>query len=466
MDPSTHITLGQQVLIKLPSNNSKICELKANEVINLGKFGAFKVNDIIGYQLGTTFEIYYEDKDTEEQDPNLISSKDKVVTDAKPKNNHKRERKDKFPKKPAGKVRIIKSSTFKSSLPPSTDEILPNTNSSKNNEQLIDIGSEAQKLSMKDIEELKKQSMSGEAIIAKMVSSHENFHKKTIYSQEKYLKRKKQKFEKFFKVEYLNPGNLLQYLLDKGDILRVLDISWESLEILLNLANIQPTGKYLVCDETGGLIVYAIMERMFKGLNTNGNGDDIAGEIVLVHENEHPNLDLLKYSNFSAEFIEKHVKTLSMLDYLEPPTKLEVESLFVALTEEQISNLKPAKKGAYYRSLKFYERSLENIKLSQSKYDGLIVASTLHLPSLIPRLSANVHGSRPIVCYSQFKEVLLELSHLLYDDTNYLAPSLLETRCRPYQTIRGRLHPLMTMRGGGGYLLWCQKVLPANFDHI
>ena len=53
------------------------------------------------------------------------------------------------------------------------------------------------------------------------------------------------------------------------------------------------------------------------------------------------------------------------------------------------------------------------------------------------------------------------LAHTLYSDLRFLAPSILETRCRPYQSIRGKLHPLMTMKGGGGYLMWCHRVIPA-----
>ena len=56
--------------------------------------------------------------------------------------------------------------------------------------------------------------------------------------------------------------------------------------------------------------------------------------------------------------------------------------------------------------------------------------------------------------YNQFKESLLEVQQALSGDKRVLAPSIYETRVRPYQTIPGRMHPVMTNRGGGGYILW------------
>lgn len=443
MDPLTKIAYDNHVLLRLPSNNLKICELKPNSDISLGKFGAFRVNDIIGYPLGTTFEIYY---DQTEEAPD-------------------RSDKSKVNKIPVGKLRILEERASANG-PASEDENTPQPElqtfeSSESNKNLINIGNKIQKLTMEEIEELKKQSVSGEQIISKMIEAHGGFHQKTVYSQEKYLKRKKQKFAKYFTVEYLSSTGLLHYLIEKGDVVRAMDMSQETMGMMLNLGNIRSNGTYLCVDETGGLLVYALLERMYGG----DNESPATGKIVVVHENEHPNLDLLKFSNYSEEFIERHVKTISILDYFEPPTIEEVREAFTPMTDEQLKEMKSNKKGAYYRRLKWYHNQLDIIALAtEIQYDGLIVASTLHLPTFVPRLGEKVHGSRPIVCYSQFKETLLELSHALYSDYRFLAPSIVETRCRPYQTIRGRLHPLMTMRGGGGYIMWCHKVIPAQED--
>lgn len=421
MDPLCQICPDQHVVIRLPSDNLKVVQLQANGVISLGKFGAFRVNEILGYRLGSTFEIQY----TEDDDDYVKGTKTLI-----------------------GKISMLENRLRATS---------PSLESSENNQGLINVGSIVQEMSMEDIESMKRNAASGDAIISKMIESHKSFHQKTVHSQEKYLKRKKQKFAKFFTVEYLDSTSLLNYLIDKGDVLRVMDISQESLGMALNLANIRSNGTYLCMDETGGLIVYAMLERMFAGKNDL----TATGMVVVVHENEHANLDLLKFSNYSDTFIQKHVKTVSILDFFEPAKEVDIKSSFTPLDSSEINELKSNKKGAYYRRLKWYHNQLTNIELAAKTYDGLLIATTLYLPTLVPRFGEKIHGSRPIVCYSQYKETLLELSHSLYDDLNFLAPTLLETRCRPYQTIRGKLHPLMTMKGGGGYLMWCHRVIPA-----
>ncbi|QLG72537.1 hypothetical protein HG535_0D02450 [Zygotorulaspora mrakii] len=437
MNPNKRLGFNQHVILRLPSNNFKIVELKPDGSISLGKFGAFYTNDIVGYPLGTTFEIYYDGS---------------YEPDEKNKN-----------RTPIGKVRVMNTGIDQSDLE-STPTPLPmeltNKMSSATNKELINIGNEIQGMTMEEIESLKKQSATHAEIISKMIESHGSFHKKTVYSQEKYLNRKKQKFSKFFTAEYLSSSAMLQFLLEKGDVQRVMDLSQESIGMLLNLGNIRSNGQYLCVDETGGLLVYAMLERMFGGQTSSALED--VGSIVVIHENEHPNLDLLKFSNYSDQFIKNHVKAISLLDFFEPPIMEEVKQAFKPLSKEEISSLKSGKKNAYYRRLKWYNTQLQTIELSKHvEYDGLIIASTLHLPTLVRKLGRKVHGSRPIVCYSQFKETLLELTHVLYKDLNYLAPSIYETRCRPFQSIRGKLHPLMTMRGGGGYLMWCHRVIPA-----
>ncbi|CAI4051853.1 hypothetical protein SUVZ_14G2590 [Saccharomyces uvarum] len=451
MEPLTTIDFNQYVIVRLPSKNYKIVELKPNTSISLGKFGAFEVNDIIGYPFGLTFEIYYDNEE----------STDVGKTDSKPKN-----------KIPIGKVRLLSEEVkdesndkddSPSEPPLSTKEKsisveLSNINSSATNQNLVNMGSKAQELTIGEIEKMKQESLSSKEIIDKIIKSHKSFHNKTVYSQEKYLNRKKQKFAKYFTVEYLSSSNLLQFLIDKGDIQRILDMSQESMGMLLNLGNIQPNGNYLCMDETGGLLVYFLMERMFGGDNESKS----KGKVVVIHENEHANLDLLKFANYSEKFIKEHVHTISLLDFFEPPTLEEIQERFTPLPKEEARALKGGKKNSYYRRLRWYNTQLQVMELTgKFLYDGLVVATTLHLPTVVPKLAEKVHGSRPIVCYGQFKETLLELAHTLYSDLRFLAPSILEVRCRPYQSIRGKLHPLMTMKGGGGYLMWCHKVIPA-----
>lgn len=389
---------GNYVMIKLPSQNVRLFRMNQNGTINLGKFGTFRVNDILGHPFGYTYEI--------------VGDK---------------------------QLRVVSDQFNKDTI----DELEPD----ENNQDLNDDPS-AQQLTMSEIEELKKASADGgREIIEKVISSHTAFQKKTTFSQEKYIKRKEQKFLKRFTPVAVGTSELIEFYLDK-EAHKVLDISEESLGLILSLANIKPGGTYLVVDDMSGLLVAALLERM-QG----------AGTIVVAHESEHANLDCLKYMNLSEDFIEKRIKSINWLEFFEP----EQADEFIEQPPANMRALRTHQRRRYYRRKERYDnlQFIRNI-IDNKKFDALIVGTELFLPSLIPKLLPAIGGSRPIVIYDPHKESLLETSHVLQKDLRVLAPTLMETRVRKYQTLPGRFHPHMTMRGGGGYVLWGTRVFPSE----
>lgn len=424
---STEICANQQALIRLPSEGMKIVELRPTGVISLGKFGSFKVEGILGFQYGQSFEIIEDLKVKPINGLEAVSAPaDNEVVDGE-----------------GAEEELTKDELTKMF-----------SNSAENNQNIINIGSKIQKLTSDDVQELKTSGASseiGQKIIEKMIAGHEGFDKKTIFSQEKYLKRKQQKFLRRFTVEYLGPSQLLQYYNEK-DNMRVLDMSEESLGLLMSYGNIRPGGKYLVVDETGGLILYAMMERM-----KNSNGD-VEGTIVVAHENEHANHIVLRYSPYSPQQISAAVKTINWLQFIEPENE---RIMWEELPAEELANLKASKQLQYERRKKrAAEINLVIDLVTAGNFDAFICVGTLNLTTLLPFVLPTIGGSRPIALYSQHKEVLLEAQHFLTADKRVLAPSIFETRMRPYQTIPGRMHPHMTMRGYGGYVLWGTRVLP------
>ena len=392
------ITEGNYVMIKLPSQNVRLFRMNKNGVINLGKFGTFRVNDILGHPFGYTYEIIGEKQ-----------------------------------------LRVVSDQFNKDTV----DELEPD----EHNQELNDDPS-AQQLTMEEIEQLKKESADGgREIIEKVISSHSAFLKKTTFSQEKYIKRKEQKFLKRFTPVPVGTSELLEFYLDK-ETHKVLDVSEESLGLVLSLANIKPGGTYLVVDDMSGLLVAALLERMQN-----------EGTIVVAHESEHANLDCLKYMNLSEEYIEKHVKSINWLDFFEPDQAEE----FTEQPSEKVRALRTHQRRQYYRRKARHDnfQFIRNI-IDNKKFDALVVGTDLFLPTLIPKLLPVVGGSRPIVIYDPRKESLLETWHVLQKDLRVLAPTLMETRVRKYQTLPGRFHPHMTMRGGGGYVLWGTRVFPSE----
>lgn len=432
----TVIQFGLHCLIRLPSNGLKIAEIKEGSSVNLGKFGVFDLEGIVGYPFGQTFEVLDGRKVRPVRSTTYgnVDTSEPVEEAEETPEPEESENATPVPETLSEKIDYLKRLDIKSS---------------ETNRELVDIGNATQGLSMEEIETLKKTSKGanvGEAIIDKLIKSHVNFNMKTKHSQEKYLKRKQQKFLRRFTVEYLGSSQLLQYYLEK-DSSKVLDMSEETLGLLLSLGNIQSGGRYLVIDETGGVVVSGLLERM-RG----------SGEIVLVHENEHANLSALEHSNIPQNVQHKMIKTLNLLQFFEPETE-KVE--WNDLSEEELKEMKSNKKAHYHRRRQNAidtNAAIENA--TRGKFDGLIVASTLFPPTLLNRLVEKVGGSRPIVVYSQFKELLVDTQLGFMNDLRILAPTIHESKARPYQTIPGRLHPMMSMRGGGGYLLSALRVFP------
>lgn len=435
---ATSIAAGQNVLIRLPSEGMKIVELRPGGTISLGKFGSFRADGVVGYAFGQSFEI------VENQGVRPINGLEAQI----PELGAPEAADEAFSEGP--------------SEPVSRAELTQMFTSADNNQNIIDIGSKIQKLTSDDVQQLKKLGASsdiGQKIIDQMVAGHGGFDKKTVFSQAKYLRRKQQKFLRRFTVDRLGPSQLLQYY-NERDNLRVLDMSEELLGLLMAYANVKPGGKYLVVDETGGLVVYAMMERMRACLESDGLkfSNDVAGTIVVVHENEHPNHVVLRYSPFSAEQVAATVRNVNWLQFTEPENE---RILWEELLPEELAALKPSKQLQHERR-KNRASDINQVldMVVEGNFDAFVCVGTLSMSSVLPCVLPAVGGSRPIALYSQHKEVLLEAQHYLTADKRVLAPSIFETRMRPYQTIPGRMHPEMTMRGYGGYVLWGTRVLP------
>ncbi|GMM29357.1 tRNA 1-methyladenosine methyltransferase subunit [Martiniozyma asiatica (nom. inval.)] len=398
---------NDNLLLQLPSGMMRIIEVRQG-IINLGKFGTFSSLDLIGHTIGQSFEIQAE-----------------------------------------GTLLPIESLT--SNL--STEHYL--TESSADNRGLS-LNGNVQKMSLEEIESMKRQSGGNEIakeIINKMVSNHESFDKKTVYSQEKYLTRKHKKFLRRFTVNKVTPESLVDFLYQEKEPIKILGLSVESLGLMMSMANVMPGGDYLVVDETGGLIVFAMLERM------GGKGT-----ITLIHENDQPTLHLLRHTSWNekSDLLDEILLSVNVAQFLHPGTE---RPEFSELTEAEITKLPEVKQTQYKRKLKRHLLSLKAIDhVLESSFDSLVYVSTLNPSSFVPEIIPRLAGSSPIVVYSQYKEVLVNLNHILLQDKRILLPNIHQTVVRKYQTEVGKIHPLMTSRGPGGYLLNGIRVFP--MDHV
>ncbi|TID16142.1 putative eukaryotic translation initiation factor gamma protein [Venturia nashicola] len=268
---------GAQIVLRLPSGLLKPVEIQPNTTISIGKFGSFPSNLLLGRPYHFTYEIL------ESQDGKKSSSL-RIVPAAELHAEALSER-----------IEVPTESRDEQAEPDDGNQfdIVGEDGQviMRNNRLTVDDPSR-QALSMEEIEELKKAaSGSGKEIISKIMAAHSALNEKTSFSLAKYTLRKAKKYMKRFTVLPMDVGLLSQLWLDK-DVSRIMEMREETLGLLLSWANVhhnedpnasleaterentdtQPAappvekepsaGRYLVVDDTCGLVVAATADRM------------------------------------------------------------------------------------------------------------------------------------------------------------------------------------------------------------
>ncbi|KAF7724553.1 tRNA (adenine(58)-N(1))-methyltransferase non-catalytic subunit trm6 [Apophysomyces ossiformis] len=399
-DQFPHIQAFQNVLIHMPSGNVKFVNLKPNTNVSLGKFGTFQADNLIGQPFGLSYEIY----------------------DQK------------------GSIRPIKNWAL---------SVVEDTTA---NNQTINDDATVQTLTHEEIEKLKaeglKGNMAAEEIIKKMMESHTEFSKKTEYSKAKYIQRKKKKFMKVFTPVRPTLSSITEYFFNKNPD-KIKNLRIDTLSQLLSLANIHANSKILVVDDTQGLIVAAVAERMGG-----------YGTIVGLHEGEAHNYDILRYMNFSKHILDTiHTVPFSRVDpsVLDEPWEEKTTEELEKLSENEMKSYLRRKKAAEVRA---HSRKL----LFDGGFDGLVISSSYAPETVVEYLTKYVNGSRPVVIYSYHKEALLSAAHWMRKSSDYLQADITESSLRRYQVLPGRTHPEMNTSASGGYLLSGFRVIDCPFD--
>ena len=244
-------------------------KLLFRSVISIGKFGSFPCNLLIGRPYYLTYEITDKQSDTDVSRLRVVPASELnaeiLAEDAPPSENPTEKADESF-------------------------DIVADDGSVllKNNRLTVDDASR-QVLTMDEIEELKKAGTgSGRDIIEKILKSHTHLSEKTSFALAKYTLRKHKKYLRRFTVLPLNVSMLTEYMIAEKESSRVMELREESLGLIGSWANVhyhpdaEPTlteegtqlggGRWLVVDDTGGLVVASMAEKM--GLLYPSNNDD------------------------------------------------------------------------------------------------------------------------------------------------------------------------------------------------
>jgi tRNA (adenine-N(1)-)-methyltransferase non-catalytic subunit len=319
---------------------------------------------------------------------------------------------------------------------------------------------------MAEIEALKQNSTgSGRELIEKIMQSHTALDQKTSFSLAKYTLRKHKKFMKRFTVLPLDVASLVDWMFADRDFGKILEMRNEAVGLIgcwanvhaagedaALLANVGSSSRYLLVDDTGGLLVAAMAERMGILHQTNfeaepaasadevaSDADDrqlpMAGEprrpdgkrhptamsalsntITLVHANQQPNIGLLRYLNFDSNNptvshpLYTHLKTVSWLQLLDPEGDTTYQEP-VLIPDQEVAKMKSNRRSAYYRKRRRWERVKSVVDETRAGgFNGLVVASLTDPTSILRHLVPLLAGGSQVVVYSPNVEPLVELA--------------------------------------------------------
>jgi len=345
----------------------------------------------------------------------------------------------------------------------------------RTNRQIID-DPLSQVMTMDEIEEMKASNTgSGKDLVAKILESHSALDQKTAFALAKYTLRKTKKYLKRFTVLPLDVSMLAKWMFTEKEPMKIMELREEILALIGSWSNVHwtpPTplcppageyseaggGRWLVIDETAGLLVAYMAEKMSvlypsednsqgaksgKQETNPADGENkaestehtststqpphhprphkspifaTANTITLLHANAQPNLSLLKYFQFDAfnppptHPLSHHLKTLSWLQLLAPyhdAGYTEPE----AVSEDTLQGWKSSKRSNYFRKRRRWER-IKSIadETRAGGFDGLIVASVINPASILRHTVALLRGAAQVVVYSPTIEALVELA--------------------------------------------------------
>lgn len=499
--------------------------LTNHSIVSLGKYGTFSSNLILSRPYNLTYELLDRAPGVKDSELRIVPASelhaDTIAEEVAASSSAN----------PSSENLVVGGDGVEFQLVGDNGEVIM-----RSNRETID-DSARQTLTMEEIEILKREGTgAGKDLIAKLMLSHTGIDQKTAFSLAKYKLLKTKKYLRRFTVLPLDVAMLTHWMIEEKDASKILEIREEMLGLALSWSNIhfaedpQDTpvagGRWLVVDETGGLLVAAMAERMGilyppdDPVDTKPDDDDnihprvleklfaTSNTITLVHTNAQPNLSLLSYFDYHPNSpsnpssirhpLATHLLPISWLQLIHPAQDTTYSTPIQEQTPAEISAMKSGKRGTYYRKLRRHTRTKHIVDNTLGgNFDGLLIASSMDPASILKHLIPLVRGGAPVVIYSPTIEPLVELADYYstsrrtafiqsppvelngksqediarwhgnedfpLNPTLLLGVSVQTARVRDWQVLPGRTHPLMTGRGGAeGYLFTGTRVIPAE----
>ncbi|GBL78294.1 tRNA (adenine(58)-N(1))-methyltransferase non-catalytic subunit TRM6 [Araneus ventricosus] len=320
----------------------------------------------------------------------------------------------------------------------------------KDNRSLTDTG-ESQKLTTSDIEGFKKQGLSGQEMVMKIVENSSSFQEKTAFAKEKYLRKKQKKYLNY--VQLLKPNmRLLAEMYYMQGPLKICNLRIDSLSQMLAFCNVMSGGKFMVMDTVNGLLTASVLERL--------GSEGCAVQLHLGPFSVHCYHQVIKALNIPSDVLQTllyNIDIKSALSVFEE-NKIEDDN---AMAVDPVEDSADSSKDRVVKTEK--KEHVKKVKelLNLRNMDSLLIAVKNH-PLNVLQLLDFLSFSRPFAIFSMFQEPLVDCYVKLKSRGDIISLNISETWLRKYQVLPERTHPCYQMSGNGGFLLTGIKVAPKH----
>ncbi|CAI9270485.1 unnamed protein product [Lactuca saligna] len=332
---------------------------------------------------------------------------------------------------------------------------------SRDNRALID-NNTAQTLTGEDIEGMRRQGASGNAIVEALIANSATFENKTSFSQEKYRLKKQKKYAPKVLLRRPFARSICDTYFKKYPA-RIGFLRVDTLSLLLSFANVSAHSDVLVVDMIGGLITGAVAERLGG-----------TGYVCNTYRGDSPySIEIVRIFNFNDE-INKRIVRLS-LDELSDNGDLKEDE--VMLQSANDSNADNPSSNVVLESLSLEGGSMEASKVYKAAKPGekapqdaikswkengfsslIIAAPDVDAWSIVKEVLPFLSFSAPFVIYHQYLQPLATCMHNLQVEKMAIGLQITEPWLREYQVLPSRTHPHMQMSACGGYILSGTKI--------
>ncbi|CAH1435456.1 unnamed protein product [Lactuca virosa] len=338
---------------------------------------------------------------------------------------------------------------------------------SRDNRALID-NNTAQTLTGEDIEGMRRQGASGNAIVEALIANSATFENKTSFSQEKYRLKKQKKYAPKVLLRRPFARSICDTYFKKYPA-RIGFLRVDTLSLLLSFANVSAHSDVLVVDMIGGLITGAVAERLGG-----------TGYVCNTYRGDSPySIEIVRIFNFNDE-INKRIVRLSLDELSNNGDWKEDEMMLQSANDSNVDNPSSNQSDVVLESLSLEVGSMEESVASkvykavkpgekapqdaikswkENGFSSLIIAAPdVDAWSIVKEVLPFLSFSAPFVIYHQYLQPLATCMHNLQVEKMAIGLQITEPWLREYQVLPSRTHPHMQMSACGGYILSGTKI--------